>query len=63
MLRMTNIITLGGLKNKIIQIVGTSFTPKPKNLTFLYYSKKPVDIVFEQTIDNIEKVNRNYVTP
>ena len=47
MVSMTHTITLGRSKNKISQIVGTSFAPK--KLTFSsVIEMKPVDIVFDQ---------------
>ena len=36
---------------------------KYKLTIFAVISNKPVDIVFKQTIDNIEEVNQSYVTP
>ena len=36
---------------------------KNKLTFFAVIAKKTVDIVFEQPIDNIKEVNKNYVTP
>ena len=63
MVSMTHTITLSISKDKISQIVETGFAPKKNKLTLFYViSKKPVEIVFEQTIDNIKQVNQKYVT-
>ena len=50
-------------KNKICRILWTSFAPK-QNITCLifYYSEKTCTNIFNQTIDNTKKVNKNYVT-
>ena len=47
MLNMTYTMTLGRSKNKTSHIVGT---------------KKPVEMLFNQNIDNIKEVNKKYVT-
>ena len=49
-------MTLGRLKNKISRIIGTSFAPKQKNKLALFavIATKPVDIIFNKTIDNIK---------
>ena len=62
MVNKTNTMTLGISKNKISRIAGTSFAPPQKLTFFTVIATKPVDIVFEQTIDNIKEVNQNYVT-
>ena len=58
-------MTLGRLKNKISRIIGTSFAPKQKNKLALFavIATKPVDIIFEKTIDNIKQVNQKYAKP
>ena len=63
MVSMNHTMTFCLSKNKIIQIVGTSFGTKKKTYLICCYSEKPVEIAFEQTIDNIKEVNRNYLTP
>ena len=57
---MTHTITLGISKNKISRIVGTIFNPK-KHTLFSMIATKPVDIVFDQIINNIKDVNQNYL--
>ena len=48
-------MTIGKSKNKISRIVETSFAPKTKeNLSFFLIEKKPVEIMFEKTTDNIK---------
>ena len=56
-----NTTTLGRSKNKIGRIVGTSFFSEKKPTFFAVIATKPVEIVFEQKIDNINEVNQNYV--
>ena len=64
MVSKTHTMPLGGSKNEISKIIETGFSPKQKLITFFsVISTKPVEIVFEQTIDNIKEVNRNHVMP
>ena len=52
-------MNLGRLKNDISQIIETSIPQKTMYILtfFAVIGKKPVELVFEQTIDNIKEVN------
>ena len=52
---MTHTMTLGISRNKISQIIGTSFSLMTKNklIFFSVIATKHVDIVIEQKIDSI----------
>ena len=61
MVSKNHTMTVGRSRTKISQIAGKRFFQK-KNLTiFAILEVKPLDIVFEKTIDNIKEVNQNYV--
>ena len=63
MISMTHKMPLDIPKNKISQVMGTSFSPKQKKLIlFAVIEKIYVDFIFEKKFDNIKEVNWNYVT-
>ena len=50
----THKVTLGRPKNRTSWIVGRSVSPQKKLTFFTVIATKPVEIVFEQNIDNIK---------
>ena len=51
-------MNLGRSKNKISRVVGTSFAPKQKKLTFFsVIGTKLVDIVFDKAVYNMKEIN------
>ena len=56
MVSKTHTMTLGISKNNIFRILGTSYVPKQKQKTYLFFcdSNKTCIIVFEKTIYNIK---------
>ena len=58
-------ITLVRSKSRISLIIGTILPPPPQKTIitcFAVIQEKPVEILFEQKIDNIKEFNKNYVT-